>query len=337
MIVVMQAGASGGAIARVTAVIEQAGYRVHISENEGQLLVGAVGNGRALDSESLLRMEGVEKILPMSRTFKLTSREFHPQDTVIRVGEVIVGGPAVVMMAGPCAVESREQTLTTARAVRAAGARILRGGAFKPRSSPYSFRGLGEEGLQILAEAGRETGMPIITEVMSPEQVPLVCDYADLLQVGARNMQNFDLLSAVGQVRRPVLLKRGLMSTIEELLMAAEYIMAQGNYQVILCERGIRTFETYTRNTLDLSAVPVLKQLSHLPVVVDPSHAAGRWELVTPMALSAVAAGADGLIVEVHPEPARALSDGPQSLKPARFAALMERVQAVAQAIGRTG
>jgi len=281
-------------------------------------------------------MAGVERTVPLLRPFKLAGREFHPQDTIVAINGVLVGGKQVVVMAGPCAVESRDQLLETARAVKEAGAQVLRGGAFKPRTSPYSFQGLGEEGLRLLAEAREETGLAVVTEVMDPHKVPLVTTYADILQVGARNMQNYALLHAVGEAQRPVLLKRGMMSTVEELLMAAEYILSHGNNRVILCERGIRTFEQYTRNTLDISAVPLLKQLSHLPVVVDPSHATGKWELVEPVSRAAVAAGADGLIIEVHPHPEKALSDGAQSLKPARFAALMRGLRPVAEAVGRT-
>jgi 3-deoxy-7-phosphoheptulonate synthase len=281
-------------------------------------------------------MDGVERTVPILRPFKLASREFHPQDTVVKVNGVSIGGRQLVVMAGPCAVESREQILETARAVKEAGGLVLRGGAFKPRTSPYSFQGLGEEGLRLLTQARDETGLPIVTEVMDPQMVPLVTTYADILQIGARNMQNYALLHAVGEAQRPVLLKRGMMSTVEELLMAAEYILSHGNERVILCERGIRTFEQYTRNTLDINAVPLLKQLSHLPVLVDPSHGTGKWELVEPVSRAAVAAGADGLIVEVHPHPEEALSDGGQSLKPARFAALMESLRPVAEAVGRT-
>lgn len=335
MIIVMKSDASGVEIAKVTALIKQAGYRVHIAESNGNVLVGAIGGGRPLDAEKIKHMRGVKEVQPMSRAFKLTSREFHPQDTLININAVELGGESIVVMAGPCSVESREQLLETADAVHQAGAKILRGGAFKPRTSPYSFRGLGEEGLKILAEGRERTGMPIVTEVMSPELVPLVAKYADVLQIGARNMQNYDLLCAVGELRLPVLLKRGMMSTIEELLMSAEYIMAQGNYRVILCERGIRTFESYTRNTLDIGAIPLLKNLSHLPVVVDPSHATGHWELIEATSLAAVAAGADGLIIEVHPHPDQALSDGAQSLKPKRFSDMMQRIARVAAAVDR--
>jgi 3-deoxy-7-phosphoheptulonate synthase len=272
----------------------------------------------------------------VARPFKRASRDFHPQDTVVPINGVQVGGEQVIVMAGPCAVESEEQLLESARAVKEAGAHVLRGGAFKPRTSPYSFQGLGEKGLRLLAQARAETGLPIVTEVMEPQTVPLVTTFADILQVGARNMQNYALLHAVGEAQRPVLLKRGMMSTIEELLMAAEYILSHGNNRVMLCERGIRTFETYTRNTLDISAVPMLKRLTHLPVVVDPSHGTGKWELVEPMARAAVAAGADGLMIEVHPHPEEALSDGAQSLKPERFAALMQSLRPIAEAVGRT-
>jgi 3-deoxy-7-phosphoheptulonate synthase len=336
MIVIMKQGASSAQISNVTARIEQQGCRVHLSEGEERTIIGIIGNGRPLDREQIERMDGVERTVPILRPFKLASRDFHPQDTVVSINGIAVGGKQLIVMAGPCAVESREQLLEAARAVKSANAHVLRGGAFKPRSSPYSFQGLGEEGLRILAAAREETGLPIVTEVMSPEQVPLVTTYADVLQIGARNMQNYALLHAVGEAQRPVLLKRGMMSTLEELLMAAEYILSHGNGRVILCERGIRTFEQYTRNTLDISAVPLLKQLSHLPVVVDPSHGTGKWELVEPISRAAVAAGADGLLIEVHPHPADALSDGAQSLKPSRFAELMRSLQPIAEAVGRT-
>ncbi len=342
MIVIMKQGASSAQIANVTARIEQLGCGVHLSEGEERTIIGIIGNGRPLDREQIERMDGVERTVPILRPYKLASRDFHPQDTVVSVGleqsanGIAVGGKQLIVMAGPCAVESREQLLEAARAVKSCHAHMLRGGAFKPRSSPYSFQGLGEEGLRILAAARKETGLPVVTEVMAPQQVPLVTTHADVLQVGARNMQNYALLHAVGEAQRPVLLKRGMMSTLEELLMAAEYILSHGNDRVILCERGIRTFEQYTRNTLDLSAVPLLKQLSHLPVVVDPSHGTGKWELVEPLSRAAVAAGADGLIIEVHPNPEQALSDGSQSLKPARFAELMRNLRPVAEAVGRT-
>jgi 3-deoxy-7-phosphoheptulonate synthase len=336
MIIIMQKGATARQIANVTARVEQMGFRTHISTGEERTIIGVIGDERPIDREQIERMDGVERTVPILRPFKLASREFHPQDTVVQVNGVKIGGEQLVVMAGPCAVESREQLMTTAWAVKEAGAQILRGGAFKPRTSPYSFQGLGEEGLKLLAEARRETGLPVVTEVMDPQMVPLVTTYADILQIGARNMQNFALLHAVGEAQRPVLLKRGMMSTIEELLMSAEYILSHGNHRVILCERGIRTFETYTRNTLDIGAVPVIKHLSHLPVIVDPSHATGKWELVEPASRAAVAAGADGLTIEVHPDPENALSDGAQSLKPERFAALMRNLRPIAQAVGRT-
>jgi 3-deoxy-7-phosphoheptulonate synthase len=335
MIVVMKQGATHAQIVNVTARIEQMGCRAHISEGKERTIIGIIGNGRPLDREQLERIDGVERTVPVLRPFKLASCEFHPENSVFPVNGVTVGGKKLVIMAGPCAVEGREQLLEAAQAVKGAGAHILRGGAFKPRTSPYSFQGLGEEGLRYLAEARRETGLAVVTEVMAPEQVPLVTTYADILQVGARNMQNYALLHAVGEAQRPVLLKRGMMSTIEELLMSAEYILSHGNERVMLCERGIRTFEPYTRNTLDINAVPLLKQLTHLPVIVDPSHGTGKWELVSAVSRAAVAAGADGLIVEVHPHPSHAMSDGAQSLKPDTFAQLMVELRAIAQAVGR--
>lgn len=335
MIVVMKVNATRGQIVNVTARIEGMGCQAHISEGQERTIIGIIGNGRPLDREQLERLDGVDRAVPVLRPFKLSSRDFHPQDTVVPINGVAVGGKKLMIVAGPCAVEDEAQILAAARAVRDAGAHMLRGGAFKPRSSPYSFQGLGEEGLKLLALAREETGLPVVTEVIAPEQVSLVAAYADVLQIGARNMQNYALLHAVGESQRPVLLKRGMMSTVEELLMSAEYILSHGNDRIILCERGIRTFEKYTRNTLDINAVPLLKQLTHLPVVVDPSHATGKWELVAATSRAAVAAGADGLIVEVHPHPEQALSDGAQSLKPEVFQRLMEQVRAVAGAVGR--
>jgi 3-deoxy-7-phosphoheptulonate synthase len=335
MIVIMKQGASHAQVVNVTARIEQMGCQVHISEGEERTIIGIIGNGRPLDGEQISRLDGVEQAVAVLRPFKLASRDFHPHDTIVPINGVSVGEKKIVVMAGPCAVESKEQILESAWAVQQAGAKLLRGGAFKPRTSPYSFQGLGEKGLRYLAQAREETGLPVVTEVMAPEQVPLVTTYADILQIGARNMQNYALLHAVGEAQRPVLLKRGMMSTIEELLMSAEYILSHGNDRVILCERGIRTFEKYTRNTLDINAVPVLKELTHLPVVVDPSHGTGKWELVAAVSKAAVAAGADGLIIEVHPHPSRAMSDGAQSLKPAAFAQLMAELKAIAQAVGR--
>jgi 3-deoxy-7-phosphoheptulonate synthase len=335
MIVVMKQGATQAQIVNVTARIEQWGCQTHISEGKERTIIGIIGNGRPLDREQIARLDGVERTVPVLQPFKLASRDFHPQDTVVPINGVSVGDKKLVVMAGPCAVEGSEELMEAAQAVKEGGAHMLRGGAFKPRTSPYSFQGLGEEGLRYLAQARKETGLPVVTEVMAPEQVPLVTTYADVLQVGARNMQNYALLHAVGESQRPVLLKRGMMSTIEELLMSAEYILSHGNNRVILCERGIRTFEPYTRNTLDINAVPVLKQLSHLPVIVDPSHSTGKWELVSAVSKAAIAAGADGLIIEVHPHPSQALSDGAQSLKPEPFAQLMRELQAIAQAVGR--
>ncbi len=340
MIVVMKKGASEQDIQGLIARIQEQGFRAHLSRGEERTIVGVVGDDRKVADEGMFEtLPGVAECVRVLKPYKLASRDFHPQDTVVKVGggkgAVEVGAERVVVMAGPCAVESLDQVRAVAEVARKAGAAMLRGGAFKPRSSPYSFQGLGEEGLKILAKAREATGLPVVTEVMTPEAVPLVETWSDCLQIGARNMQNYNLLQACGKAKKPVMLKRGLSGTIEELLMAAEYILASGNQGVILCERGIRTYERATRNTLDLSAVPVLKELSHLPVVVDPSHGTGKRSLVAPMALAAVAAGADGLIIEVHPDPPRALSDGPQSLTPAMFAELMPRLQAVARAIGR--
>ncbi|MFN2131764.1 MAG: 3-deoxy-7-phosphoheptulonate synthase [Anaerolineae bacterium] len=336
MIIIMRKDASAREIANVTARIEQLGRQVHLSEGNERTIVGVVGDGRPIDREQIERMSGVESTVPILRPFKLASRDFRPQDTLVRLNGFAAGDRAVVICAGPCAIESRSQLLETAHAVKEAGAKVLRGGAYKPRTSPYSFQGLGPEGLKLLAEAREETGLLVVTEVMSPEQVPMVSTYADILQVGARNMQNYALLHAVGEAQRPVLLKRGMMSTMEELLMSAEYVLSHGNDRLMLCERGIRTFEQYTRNTLDINAVPMLKQLTHLPVFVDPSHGTGKWSLVGPVARAAVAAGADGLLIEVHPRPEEAMSDGAQSLKPERFAQLVTELRAVAEAVGRS-
>jgi 3-deoxy-7-phosphoheptulonate synthase len=335
MIIIMKHGATAAQISNVAARVEQMGCQTHLSQGEERTIIGVIGNGRPIDRDSIERMSGVERTVAVLRPFKLASREFHPQDTVFPINGLTIGAKQIIMMAGPCSVESREQLMTTAEAVKGSGAHVLRGGAFKPRTSPYSFQGLGEKGLRLLAEARKVTHLPVITEVMSPEQVPMVTTYADILQVGARNMQNFALLHAVGEAQRPVMLKRGMMSTIEELLMSAEYILSHGNERVMLCERGIRTYEPYTRFTLDISAVPLLKQLSHLPVIVDPSHGTGKWELVAPVARAAIAAGADGLIVEVHPKPEEAVSDGAQSLKPKRFDEMMDSLRAIAKAVGR--
>jgi 3-deoxy-7-phosphoheptulonate synthase len=300
-------------------------------------VLGAIGDKSALQLETIQMLPGVSEIVPIRKPYKLVSREFKTEDTVVKVnGQLSIGaGRPVAVIAGPCSVEGREEILEVARVVKEAGAAALRGGAFKPRTSPYSFQGLGEEGLKFLKEAREKTGLPVVTEALDTREVALVARYADVIQVGARNMQNFSLLKEVGKAGKPVLLKRGPGSTIEELLMSAEYILSEGNQQVMLCERGIRTLETYTRNTLDLAAVAVMKKLSHLPVVVDPSHGTGKWDLVPAMAKAAVAAGADGLIIEVHPHPDEAFSDGPQSLKPDTFSELMRDLKAVASAVGR--
>jgi len=335
MIIVMQHGATARQISDVVTRVEAMGYRVHLSQGEERTIIGVIGDDRPIDGSQFEVLDGVEKTVRILRPFKLASRDMHPHDTTVALDGITVGGPEVILMAGPCAVESREQILETAIAVKEAGAHVLRGGAFKPRTSPYSFQGLGEKGLVLLAEARQATGLPIVTEVMSPDQVPLVTRYADVLQIGARNTQNYPLLHAAGESGHPVLLKRGMMSTIEELLMSAEYILSHGNSRVMLCERGIRTFERYTRNTTDINAIPVLKHLSHLPVILDPSHATGKWEYVTAVARAGIAAGADGLIVEVHPHPEEAASDGAQSLKPEKFAQLVRDVRRVAEAVGR--
>jgi 3-deoxy-7-phosphoheptulonate synthase len=335
MIVVMSVNASTREISDVIARIRSMGYDIHLSEGKERTIIGVIGRGRPLDREQLALLPGVQDVMPVSHPYKIASREYHPDDTVVPLNGVRVGGPDLGIIAGPCAVESREQIIETAHAVREAGATALRGGAFKPRTSPYAFQGLGEEGLKYLAEAREATGLPVVTEVMDPQLVPLVCQYADVLQVGARNMQNYTLLHAVGESQFPVLLKRGMSSTIEELLMAAEYILSHGNMRVMLCERGIRTFETATRNTFDINAIPVIKELSHLPIIADPSHGTGKWEYVEAIALGAIAAGADGLILEVHLDPEQAQSDGRQSLKPERFAALVEKLKQLAPVIGR--
>ena len=335
MIVVMKTGASEEQIARVQKAIKERGFKDHRILGEERAVVAVLGHVYPELVDELGVLEGVDSVVRISKPFKLASREVNPFNTVVRVGDVSIGDGNVVMMGGPCSVDTEENVITTARAVRDAGGHILRGGAFKPRSSPYAFRGHGEKGLQMLAAAREETGLPIITEVMDPRDVELVAKYADILQLGARNMQNFTLLDEVGKAAKPVMLKRGLSGTIEEWLLAAEYILSHGNRDVILCERGIRTYETATRNTFDVNAIPLVKRLSHLPIFGDPSHATGAWYLVEPVGLAAVAAGADGLIVEVHPEPDHALSDGAQSLTPKNFAKLVERTRTVAQALGR--
>ncbi len=334
MIVVMKKKADEQELENVIKWIESAGYKAHVSKGVERTIIGAVGDERGkVVLKTVETWPGVEKVMPILAPYKLASRETKEGNTVITVGDVKIGGPKCVVIAGPCAVESPEQLMETAFVVKEAGASMLRGGAFKPRTSPYSFQGLGEEGLKILAQAREKTGLPVVTEVMSPSEVELVESYADVLQIGARNIQNFALLKVVGQAKKPVLLKRGMMTTLEELLMSAEYILASGNDRVILCERGIRTFETAMRNTLDISAVPVLKDMTHLPVIVDPSHAIGQWKFVIPLAKAAVAVGADGLLIEVHPDPQRALSDGPQSLKPEKFFKLMDEIESIANIV----
>ncbi|MHB1125854.1 MAG: 3-deoxy-7-phosphoheptulonate synthase [Bacillota bacterium] len=335
MIIVMRNGATAKEIEDVQQRLVELGFKTHPIYGEEKTVIGAIGDKKVLASEAIINMQGVEQILPILKPYKLVSKELKQGKSIIRVGNVLIGGPELVVMAGPCAVESEEQIITVAQEVKKSGAHILRGGAYKPRSSPYAFQGLEEEGLILLSHAREETGLPIITEAVDTREVEIVARYADVIQIGARNMQNFRLLREVGQAGKPVLLKRGLAATIEEWLMAAEYIIDAGNPNVILCERGIRTFETATRNTLDLSAVPLVQEFSHLPIIVDPSHATGSWKLVDPLSRAAVAAGADGLLVEVHPDPSRALCDGPQSLHPTTFRELMRRLAPVAQAVGR--
>ena len=336
MIIVLRAGASEEEVEDVCRRIVAMGYAAHTIRGTLRTVVGAIGDDRGKERlRALESLEYVEAVTPILQPYKLASREVRHEPSQVRVGDVTIGGKTIVVMAGPCSVESRLQLLETAERVKAAGAHILRGGAFKPRTSPYAFQGLEDEGLKLLAEARRESGLPVVTEVMTVDKVDAVAEHADILQIGARNVQNFPLLRKVGEAGKPVLLKRGMATSIQEWLLSAEYVLSRGNPDVILCERGIRTFETATRFTLDLNAVPVVKKLSHLPVVVDPSHGTGHWEYVEAMAMAGVAAGADGLIIEVHPRPEEALSDGPQSLKPERFAALMARVRRVAQALDR--
>jgi len=330
MIIVMKRSATDEQIDSVIRWIESVGYKAHPSRGVERTIIGAVGDQRGKEQLRFLEsMSGVEKTLPILKPYKLACREFREANTIVKVGNVAVGGNGAVVMAGPCSVESEEQIMESAYIARKGGADILRGGAFKPRTSPYAFQGMEEEGLKILKQAGDSVGLPIVTEVMNTTDVDLVEEYADMIQIGARNVQNFALLKKVGKAKKPVLLKRGMMTTIEELLMSAEYILSSGNEKVVLCERGIRTFETATRNTLDISAVPVLKELTHLPVIVDPSHAAGHWKYVRSLARCALAVGADGIMVEVHPEPERAVSDGIQSLKPERFYQMMEEFRAL--------
>ena len=328
MIVILKDNPNQTQVDSLMAWLESKGIEIHTSIGEHQTVLGLVGDTSQLDMDLLLALDIVEDVKRIQEPYKNANRKFHPDDTVIEVGGTKIGGGNLTLIAGPCSVENEEQIVAVAQAVKASGATILRGGAFKPRTSPYSFQGLHGEGIRLLKLAREVTGLPIVTELMDASHLPLFED-VDIIQVGARNMQNFELLKILGTIDKPILLKRGLANTYEELLMSAEYIMAGGNHKVILCERGIRTFETYTRNTLDVSAVPVLKKLSHLPVIIDPSHSAGKWELVDPLSCAAVAAGADGLIIEVHNDPAHALCDGPQSLKPSVFDALAKKLQAI--------
>ena len=337
MIIVLKPGTQESDIDDVCRRIEGLGLRAHVSRGEQRTVIGAIGDDRFKTRlQALEALDCVESLVPILQPFKLASREVHPTDTVIEVDGVRIGGAELTIMAGPCSVESEVQLRAVAQGVKAGGAHVLRGGAFKPRTSPYAFQGLEEEGLKLLSDARKLTGLPIVTEVLEPDRVELVAEHADILQIGARNVQNFSLLKEVGQCGKPVLLKRGMATTIKEFLLSAEYVLAGGNPNVILCERGIRTFETATRFTLDLNAVPVIKKLSHLPVVVDPSHGTGHWEYVAPMAKAGIACGADGLIIEVHHQPAEALSDGPQSLKPDKFARLVAELRVLAEALDRT-
>ncbi len=336
MIVVMKPGATQENLSSVIKKIEASGLRTHLSKGEEVTIVGVIGDKKIIANLELQMMAGVDKTVRITEKYKLVSRDFHPEDTIIDAGGVKIGGKEIIVMAGPCAVESLEQLREAAQAVKNCGAKFLRGGAFKPRTSPYDFQGLGEEGLKLLRTVADEFDLRVVTEIVDKDDIELFCKYADILQVGARNMQNFQMLKALGKCSKPILLKRGLSATISEWLNAAEYIMSGGNEQVIFCERGIRTYETFTRNTLDLSAVAAVKELSHLPIVVDPSHGTGRWKMVAPMARAAIAAGADGLIIEVHPHPEKALSDGDQSLTPKDFKKLMSNLDGIAKVMERT-
>ena len=334
MILVLKQGISEEEIEQIRSILRQEGYLIREMSAGDETVIGVVGQV-SRDLRFFEQLPGVAKVVPVSRPYKLVSREMHPEDTVVQIGDVQLGGPRIVVIAGPCAVESREQAMTIAKKVKSAGAVLFRGGAFKPRTSPYSFQGLGEEGLRILAQVREETGLRVATEMTSPNQADLMMKYVDVIQIGARNMQNFELLRNAGRLGKPVLLKRGLSATMEEWLMSAEYILSEGNDQVILCERGIRTFETATRNTLDISAIPVLREQTHLPIIIDPSHATGHASLVPSMCYASVAAGCDGLIVEVHPHPETAASDGPQSLRPAEFQSMMVKLAEFARVAGK--
>ena len=335
MIIVLKSGSTQADVDYISEKLHEKGLKVHISQGEERTIIGAIGDERILREAALAAYPAVEKVLPILKPFKLASRDFHKEDTRVTVGDTVIGSDEISVIAGPCSVETREGLLEVARSVKKSGAKLLRGGAFKPRSSPYAFQGLGEEGLKYLADARDETGLKVVTELMDPRDAELVDRYADMIQIGARNMSNFDLLKEVGKLKKPVLLKRGLSSTVKEWLMSAEYILDEGNMEVILCERGIRTFETDTRNTLDLSSVPLVQSMSHLPIIVDPSHAVGRVDLVAPMCMAAVAAGTDGLLIEVHENPEEALCDGPQSLRLDDFTSLMKSLRSLAKALGR--
>lgn len=336
MLIVMKPNASAHELERVIAAVKASGLTPHVIKGVETTVVAAVGESHDISSDQFDALDGVESVKRISQPFKLGSRQFHPENSVFQIGGFAIGGSDIAIIAGPCSVESRTQLIETAHAVREAGANALRGGVFKPRTSPYAFQGLGVQGLEYLAEARQQTGLPTVAEVMAQDQIEVMVEYVDILQVGARNMQNFNLLRSLGEIRLPVLLKRGLSATVEELLMSAEYILAGGNERVILCERGIRTFETATRNTTDINAIPVLNSLTHLPVILDPSHSTGHADYVLAVARAAIAAGADGLSVEVHPDPAHAISDGRQSLKPEKFAEMVTQVKAVAEAVGRS-
>lgn len=335
MIIIMSRTASQEQVARVQEHLRASGFGIHLSQGVERTIIGAIGDRSPELMPMVAAMAGVERVVPILKPFKLASRDFKSEPTTIQVGEAVFGGEEAVLIAGPCAIEDEEQLVSTAHQIKAVGGRIIRGGAFKPRTSPYSFQGLKTEGLKLIQEVAKATGLAVVTEVVSPHEVELVAQYVQMLQIGARNMQNFALLQEVGRAKLPVLLKRGLAATIEEWLMAAEYIMKEGNYQVVLCERGIRTFETATRNTMDVSAIALVKEWSHLPVIADPSHAAGRRDLVLPLARAALAAGADGIMVEVHPHPERALSDGPQSLDFAQFHNLVQEIAPIMEAMGK--
>ncbi len=338
MIIIMTPTAKDGDLEELVQNLKDRGYGVHISKGVEKTIVGAIGapeEDKAIIAEQLSSFDYIERVIPILKPYKIVGREFHPDKTIIKVGGVDIGGQKIVVMAGPCSVESEEQVIEVAKAIKAAGASILRGGAFKPSTSPYSFHGLGEDALKMMATARDITGLPIITEVMDTRDIDLVAKYADILQIGTRNMANYALLREIGLIKKPVMLKRGMSSTIEEWLQAAEYIANRGNYEILLCERGIRTFETYTRNTFDISAIPSLAGLTHLPIVADPSHGTGRWNLVSPVAKASVVAGADVLMIEVHPNPAKALKDGPQSLRPDHFAQMMTELNVCARAVGR--